>query len=313
MTQMVDRSVAVIIPYFNGADYISIAVQSVLHQTVLPDEIIIIDDGSDEPLVGFQNLSLPVRILRSENFGQSSARNIAAAMVNSRYICFLDQDDEFLENHIEILRNALSNSQDCPFAFTETIGDGKNYWKRLTKSYLMKRTRKERKNPKHLMNLMIYPSATLIDRKWFEFVGGFDLNLVGYEDDDLFIRMIAAGGPGVCCDQITVKITNNPQSASRSAAMDSSRVHFQRKWQSRIVSWQKANLTARFILIELYHLIINQFSQKNRKKTYVKQVFNSYFDDSRNAAASTLRLFAAIVRQVPIQACLYLADFFDER
>ena len=51
MKQMMDRGVAVIIPYFNGADYISTAVQSVLNQTVLPDEIIIIDDGSDEPLV----------------------------------------------------------------------------------------------------------------------------------------------------------------------------------------------------------------------------------------------------------------------
>lgn len=310
---MMDRGIAVIIPYFNGAGYISTAVQSVLNQTVLPDEIVIIDDGSDEPLVGFQNLSLPVRIHRSKNFGQSSARNIGAAMANSRYICFLDQDDEFLENHIEILRNALSNSRNCPFAFTETIRDGKSYRKRLIRSYLMIRIKNERKNPKHFMNLMIYPSATLIDRKWFELVGGFDLNLIGYEDDDLFIRMIAAGGAGIYCDQITVKITNNPNSASRSAVMDSSRMHFQRKWLSQIASWQKANLTARFILIELYHIIINEFSQKNKKNTYVRQVFDCYIEDSRNAVASTLRLFVAIVRQAPIQACLYLADFFDER
>ncbi len=104
------RDVAVIIPYYNGSAFIRRAVDSVLAQTVALDEFVIVDDGSDEAEAqALRDLAseLGLAVLRKDNTGQGSARNAGVAATTAPYLCFLDQDDFFLPDHIEVLRAAV--------------------------------------------------------------------------------------------------------------------------------------------------------------------------------------------------------------
>jgi glycosyltransferase involved in cell wall biosynthesis len=109
------NSFSVVIPLFNKEKAIAATLASVLRQTRLPDEIIIIDDGStDNSLrVARQSLAaapkLPCTFLSQDNAGVSAARNAGARAARSTYIAFLDADDEWLPGYLaEIERLACS-------------------------------------------------------------------------------------------------------------------------------------------------------------------------------------------------------------
>src|ERR1700683_4722178 len=93
----VDLSIAAIIPLYNGATWIEQSIRSVLSQTLPPDELIIVDDGStdDGPnIVARLAQDNPlIKLLHKENGGQSSARNFGVRHSNSNLIALLDQDD----------------------------------------------------------------------------------------------------------------------------------------------------------------------------------------------------------------------------
>jgi glycosyltransferase involved in cell wall biosynthesis len=96
-------SVVVIIPFYNGADFIERSVKSVFEQSVPATEVIVVNDGSrPEERASLDALAAryPFRIIDKENGGQGSARNAGVKASTSDFICFLDQDDFYLPNHI---------------------------------------------------------------------------------------------------------------------------------------------------------------------------------------------------------------------
>ncbi len=109
-------SISVVIPLFNKEDTIGRTVQSVLKQSRLPDELILVDDGSFDNSVDLAERALVdagdrvrCRVIRQENAGVSVARNLGASEARSSYIAFLDADDEWLPNYLaEIERLASS-------------------------------------------------------------------------------------------------------------------------------------------------------------------------------------------------------------
>lgn len=102
--------ISVIIPIFNRHQLLNQTIESVVQQNSSL-EIIIVDDGSNQPFV--PKLVLPnieLKIIRSkENKGPAWARNIGLKMARGKYIAFLDSDDRwkknFLKNSISVLKN----------------------------------------------------------------------------------------------------------------------------------------------------------------------------------------------------------------
>jgi teichuronic acid biosynthesis glycosyltransferase TuaG len=104
-------SFSVVIPVYNGGLYIKAAIESCLQQTVLPNEIIVIDDGSEDDtgsVIAGIHSDLIVYKKNEKNQGPSFSRNIGLKLARYSWILFLDADDLFHKQKIEITRYCIS-------------------------------------------------------------------------------------------------------------------------------------------------------------------------------------------------------------
>lgn len=231
-------SVAVVIPYYNGSAYIERAADSVLTQTKKPAEFVVVDDGSNtEEAAKLDDISsrMGFTVLRKENGGQGSARNFGVKHTQSQFICFLDQDDCFLEDHIEVLLAAVDRDDHL---FGWVYGDAcrKDDTGQIIQSSSVKEATKHPKLSIEDMiasDMFVLPSASLISRLAFETVGGFDPQFTGYEDDDLFLRIFEAGFTNQFLDRPVTVWYLNPNSTSFSILMCRSRFRYIKKLCTR--------------------------------------------------------------------------------
>lgn len=90
-------SVSVIIPVYNSAAYLDECIQSLLQQTYSPEEIILVDDGSEDGsgdiCDNYASQYNYIRVIHKENGGVSSARNVGIAISQGEYLVFIDSDD----------------------------------------------------------------------------------------------------------------------------------------------------------------------------------------------------------------------------
>jgi glycosyltransferase involved in cell wall biosynthesis len=225
---VIKKQVTVVIPFHNGSKWIERSLESALNQTVPADEIIVVDDGSEQTESDFlESLSgnFKFTVIRQDNSGQSVARNNGIAHASSPLICLLDQDDYFLPRHIEILLNNFDLG-DPQFGFS--YGD---LWRSNESGEILSHTCVNRDIQHPLLdikvmlrnNMNILPSATLINREAFLAVGGFDPELRGYEDDDLFLRFFLSGYRNRFTSEAVTVWTINKSSTSFSESMSRSR------------------------------------------------------------------------------------------
>ena len=106
---------SVIIPAFNAECTIIKCVQSVLAQTFIDFEIIIINDGSTDGtkslLQNFCKKFSNIKIFHQDNEGVSSARNVGLALSTGEYIAFLDADDFWYPNKLNDYYLSIENHQ----------------------------------------------------------------------------------------------------------------------------------------------------------------------------------------------------------
>jgi glycosyltransferase involved in cell wall biosynthesis len=106
---MCDERVSVVVPVYNGARYLTAAIESILAQETRPLEIIIVDDGStdDTPRV-VNRFSDWVFAIHQDNLGPSAARNNGIKQATAPLVAFLDADDMWLPtaltHHLAILK-----------------------------------------------------------------------------------------------------------------------------------------------------------------------------------------------------------------
>jgi glycosyltransferase involved in cell wall biosynthesis len=100
--------ISVIIPAYNAVAYIERAIQSVLAQTRPAEEIIIINDGStDNTAKVLQRYEGQIRIIHQSNAGVSAARNAGIRAATGDWIAFLDADDEWLPEKLQLQSELL--------------------------------------------------------------------------------------------------------------------------------------------------------------------------------------------------------------
>jgi len=228
--------IAAVIPLYNGAVYIEEALRSVFDQTLQPDEIIVVDDGSTDggdKIVERIAQSHPVELVRKANGGQSSARNMGIAHSRATHIALLDQDDVWYRNHLEELVKPFLKRRHQPLGWVYSNLDEID-----RRGQLLSRGVIDRVNSGHpkleltaclSQDLFVLPSSCMIDRQAFERVGGFDERLSGYEDDDLFLRLFRTGAENVYLSQPLASWRQYAGSSSYTRRMARSRIVYLRK------------------------------------------------------------------------------------
>ena len=110
--------VSVVIPVFNGERYICDAVESVLRQTYNNIEILVIDDGStDETIDRLASYAHDITIIKQPNGGSAKARNAGIRQSKGELIAFLDADDLWHPQKLEILVSHMSRNTNIGLAY----------------------------------------------------------------------------------------------------------------------------------------------------------------------------------------------------
>jgi len=98
--------ISVILPVYNRAKYLNRCVDSLLNQTFGNWELIAIDDGSEdnsyEILENYQKSNNNIKIFRQQNMKLPLSRNRGIKESSGRYITFLDSDDEYEKDHLQL-------------------------------------------------------------------------------------------------------------------------------------------------------------------------------------------------------------------
>lgn len=116
--------ISVALATYNGEEFLPRQLESLLAQSRLPDEIVIVDDGSRDGTVAILqefrvNSQVPVKLfLTGENSGVLAAFQQALEFCEGDIIALCDQDDLWLPNKLRTLEVALSHNGQAPFAFS---------------------------------------------------------------------------------------------------------------------------------------------------------------------------------------------------
>ena len=179
-------SVGVVIPTFNRAHTLGRALDSVNSQTLPPQEVIVVDDGSTdstaELVAGYPGVSY----LRQENRGVSAARNLGIRRCGCDWVALLDSDDEWLPEKLEVQFGALAENPGHRLIHCDEI------WIRNGRRVNAGDRHRKRGGWifEHCLPLcVISPSAAVIEKGLLEEVGGFNEGLPACEDYDLWLRV----------------------------------------------------------------------------------------------------------------------------
>ena len=185
--------VSVIIPTYKHRDYVLQTLDSVFAQTFTDYEVIVINDGSpDDTAEVLRPLAEAGRIhyIEQVNAGQAAARNRGLAEAQGKYIAFLDDDDLWPKDKLQNQWQLLENNPEAVMVYgsTRVFSSQSEYVYPDTlppsgqalQSFLAR-------------NWIGSPGQTLIRANTLKDIGGFDPNIWGCDDWELYIRLAQQG------------------------------------------------------------------------------------------------------------------------
>lgn len=204
-------AVSTIIPVFDRPQLLKRSLDSVAKQTLLPCEIIIVDDGSSfknfqatkEIVSTFCSRVKNICLIRlTTNQGVSAARNLGIHLASQPWIALLDSDDEWLPRKLELqFGYAITNPQVSLIHCNEL-------WRRNGHHVNQKKIHIKEGGmvfERCLERCMIGPSASFFSRKYFLQLGGFNNSLQVCEDYDLWLRWTAHAKVDFLEEQLVIK------------------------------------------------------------------------------------------------------------
>ncbi|MBF2016537.1 MAG: glycosyltransferase [Rivularia sp. T60_A2020_040] len=208
-------SISVIVPLFNGERTIEETIKSILNQTFSNIEVIIINDGStDATLEIVANiLDSRIQIFSYPNAGLSASRNRGISQAKGEYISFIDADDLWTADKLELQWQALQSNPQAAVAYSWT--DYIDESGKFIKSGRRIKVNGDAFSKLLVTNFLENGSNPLIRQQALEKVGGFDESLAAAEDKDMWLRL-AADYEFVCVEkaQILYRISTNSMSSN---------------------------------------------------------------------------------------------------
>ena len=168
--------VSAVIPAYNAATFLHVAIESTLAQTHHLLEIIVVDDGSSDDTAEVA-ARYPVTVIRQRNGGPASARNAGVMAASGEWIAFLDHDDSWHENKTEEQLKYVRPGISAVFSKKPGHADNLSFEDMFARN--------------HGGN----PSSTIIRADVLRTLGLFDDDpaLLGVDDYNLWLRFLWAG------------------------------------------------------------------------------------------------------------------------
>ncbi|EMY76643.1 glycosyltransferase-like protein, family 2 [Leptospira weilii serovar Ranarum str. ICFT] len=246
--------ISVVIPTFNRENKVLKAISSVLKQTLPPQEIIVVDDGSTDATISkiretFFDSFDDIQILTLEHKGVSHARNRGVERAAGDWIAFLDSDDEWLPEKLERQWKVCEKNPETKILQSQEI------WIRNGKR-VHPPLRLAKKSgwifEPSLEFCGVTPSSVLLKKELYESQGGMDEELPACEDYDLWLR-ITSQTPVVLLDEpLLVRYGGHEDQLSfRYPAMDRFRIYSILKLlTSNLPNETQRSLTERILFIK---------------------------------------------------------------
>lgn len=186
---------SVIIPLFNKEKDIESTIESVLKQTFVDFEVLIINDGStDHSLEVVQSIKdSRIKMFSKVNEGVSRARNFGVEKAQAPFIAFLDADDYWFPTHLETLDQLITQFQEhnwfsCAYEkkrnsrlvspmVSPILKNNKNWYGEIEDFFI-----------NSLIDCLAWTSSVCFKKTFFLELNGFRTNLSHGEDTDLWIR-----------------------------------------------------------------------------------------------------------------------------
>lgn len=190
-------TISVVIPMYNSANYIERTLDNIREQTVWPDEVVLVDDGSSDKTFDLVQIYLntkknkfpPAKLIKQENQGAGGARNTGINNAEHEWISFLDSDDLWDKKKIEYVKEAISNNPQAQMIShnmrvveqeSNIMGDSTAFEKKY--------------NPNDSLFVQLYaggflPTASVTVKKSLLMdVGLFDVSLRSSQDYDMWLK-----------------------------------------------------------------------------------------------------------------------------
>ena len=205
--------VSVIIPTFNRAQMVRRAIESVLAQTFRDFELIVVDDGSTDETRAFLESQKDkiVALFHERNRGPAAARNTGIAASNAPMIAFLDSDDYWLPQKLEVQASFFRQHPQAIACQTEEV------WIRRGKRVNPKKIHRKPSGHIFVPSLrlcLISPSAIMIKKQILDQIGWFDETLPACEDYDLWLRLTCKWPVHLITKPFVVKHGGHPDQLS---------------------------------------------------------------------------------------------------
>ncbi|MEL1240146.1 glycosyltransferase [Flavobacterium flavipallidum] len=181
--------ISIIIPCYNDWQYVEQAVYSVLNQTYLDKEIIVVDDGSNTKTKEVLKRLEPkiTKLITQENQGQSTARNVGIKASKGKFILVLDSDDFFESTFCE--KAIVSFEKDS------TVKIVTSFVNRLLLNGKKDVFKPTGGTIQHFLKYNGATGSAMFRKSDWENAGGYDEKMkTGFEDWEFYIRLVKQGG-----------------------------------------------------------------------------------------------------------------------
>jgi glycosyltransferase involved in cell wall biosynthesis len=184
------ETITVIVPVYNGGQFIADALDSALKQTVLPTQIIVINDGStddtDARLVPYRDR---ITLIDQANQGAAAARNAGLRIATGEFIAFLDADDVWHQRKLEAQVQLMRQRPEI-----QLIGTGTYNFPRTDEADIPADAEVEEISRDRLLVRNYFTASSVMIRcEMVRRLGGFDTSVSSVEDFDYWQRVAELG------------------------------------------------------------------------------------------------------------------------
>lgn len=184
--------ISVIIPTYNRKKLLSRSLNSVLSQTRVAHEIIVVDDASNDGTASMLRTQFPdvITLQHKKNLGVSAARNKGIKKASGNWLAFLDSDDEWLPHKLEAQSAALMQASKKGYNY-KLVHSNEIWFKNGRHINPMKKHQKKGGMifQACLPLCALSPSTVMLHKSLIDSVGYFDEKLPACEDYDLWLRI----------------------------------------------------------------------------------------------------------------------------